>query len=74
MSILVCYLWLNEWVWGVMRIIIGISIAVTNIVVDGWLSERATSDTRSRILATNQIAVLSAMFLGSFLVNFGEVN
>ena len=74
MSILVCFLWLNEWVWGAMRIIIGFSIAATNIVADGWLSERATSTTRSRILATNQTVVLSAMFLGSFLINFGEVN
>lgn len=73
MSILACYLWLNEWLWAVMRIIIGFSIAATNIVADGWLSERATSETRSRILATNQIVVLSAMFSGSFLINLGDV-
>ncbi|WP_067098917.1 MFS transporter [Marinomonas atlantica] len=72
-SILICYLWFNEWVWAVMRILMGFCIAATNIVSDGWLSERSTSETRSRILATNQIVVLLSMFLGSFVVNIADV-
>jgi MFS family permease len=72
-SILTCYLWLDEWLWAVMRILMGFCIASTNIVVDGWLSERATTNTRARILATNQIVILSAMFLGSFMVNLADV-
>lgn len=72
-SILICYLWLNEWVWAVMRILMGFCIASTNIVSDGWLSERATSETRARILATNQIVVLLAMFLGSFMINMADI-
>lgn len=73
-SILICYLWLNEWVWAVMRILMGFCIASTNIVSDGWLSERATSETRARILATNQIVVLLAMFLGSFMINLADIS
>lgn len=72
-SILVCFLWFNEWVWAIMRILMGFCIAATNIVSDGWLSERSTSETRSRILATNQIVVLLSMFLGSFVVNLADV-
>ncbi len=73
-SILACYLWLNEWMWAAMRACIGFSIAAITIVTDGWLSERATSETRSRILSINQIVLLSAMFLGSFLINLAPVN
>ncbi|WP_271272097.1 MFS transporter [Aliamphritea hakodatensis] len=73
-SILACYLWLNEWMWAAMRACIGFSIAVITIVTDGWLSERATSETRSRILSINQVVLLSAMFLGSFLVNLAPVS
>ncbi|MFT5706249.1 MAG: MFS family permease [Oceanospirillaceae bacterium] len=73
-SILICYLWLNEWLWAVMRILMGFCIASTNIVADGWLSERATSSTRARILATNQIVLLSAMFLGSFMINLADIS
>lgn len=73
-SILSCYLWLNEWLWAAMRILMGVCIASTNIVVDGWLSERATSETRARILATNQIVVLLAMFLGSFMINLADIS
>ncbi|SBT18507.1 putative MFS-type transporter YcaD [Marinomonas gallaica] len=72
-SILICYLWFDEWVWAIMRILMGFCIAATNIVSDGWLSERSTSETRSRILATNQIVVLLSMFLGSFVVNLADV-
>ncbi len=72
-SILTCYLWFNEWLWALMRILMGFSVASTAIVSDGWLSERATSDTRARILATNQIVILLAMFLGSFLINLADV-
>ncbi|WP_082866143.1 MFS transporter [Marinomonas gallaica] len=72
-SILICYLWFDEWVWAIMRILMGFCIAATNIVSDGWLSERSTSETRSRILATNQIVVLLSMFLGSFVVNIADV-
>ncbi|MCV6613276.1 MAG: MFS transporter [Amphritea sp.] len=68
-AILSCYLWMNEWLWAVMRIVTGFCIASTNIVVDGWLSERATSNTRARILATNQMVIYIAMFLGAFVVN-----
>lgn len=72
-SILICYLWFDEWVWAIMRILMGFCIAATNIVSDSWLSERSTSETRSRILATNQIVVLLSMFLGSFVVNIADV-
>jgi len=73
-SILTCYLWLNEWLWAMMRILMGFCVAAINVVADGWLSERATSDTRARILATNQIVLLLAMFLGSFMINLAPID
>jgi len=70
--ILLCTVSDNPILWGAMRVVMGFSIACTNTISDGWLSERATNDTRSRILATNQIVVLSAMFAGSFMINLGS--
>ncbi len=72
-AILSCYLWVNEWLWFVLRIVMGFSIASINIVADSWLSERATSETRGRILAANQIVIMLAMFFGSFLINIAPV-
>jgi len=74
MAMLVCYLWMNVWLWALMRVFVGFSIAATMIVSDGWLSEIATNKTRSRILAINQIVLLSAMFFGSLLVNLAAVD
>lgn len=73
MSILLCSLWVNEWLWGAMRIVMGFCIASVNTVSDGWLSERSTSETRGRILAINQIVVMVAIFLGSFVVNLADM-
>lgn len=73
-SILVCGLWVNEWLWGLMRIVMGFCIASVNTVSDGWLSERATGETRGRILAINQVVVMVAVFLGSFMINLSDVN
>ena len=73
-SILTCFLWLNEWLWALMRILMGFCIAAINVVADGWLSERATSATRARILAANQIVLLLAMFLGSFMINLAAID
>jgi len=73
-SILTCYLWLNEWLWALMRILMGFCVAAINVVADGWLSERATSETRARILATNQIVLLAAMFIGSFMINIAPID
>ncbi|ODS22451.1 hypothetical protein AB835_14120 [Candidatus Endobugula sertula] len=71
-SILMCSLWVSEWLWGIMRILMGFCTATTNVVSDGWLSERATSKTRARILATNQVVLLAAMSLGSFMINIAD--
>ncbi len=72
-AILCCYLWMNVWLWAIMRLLIGFSIATVNVVSDGWLSERATNTTRARILAINQVILLSAMFFGSLMINLADI-
>lgn len=69
MSILVCSLVMNEWVWGLMRMLMGFCIACAFAVIDGWLSDAASDKTRGRILATSQIVVMAALFCGQFLLN-----
>lgn len=68
-SILACSLTMNEWVWGGMRMLMGFCIACAFAVIDGWLSEAATVNTRGRILATSQVVVMAALFCGQFLLN-----
>ncbi|RVU30107.1 MFS transporter [Neptunomonas marina] len=69
MAILLCSLYVNEWLWGIMRMVMGFSIACAFAVIDGWLSDAASEQTRGRILATSQIVVMAALFCGQFLLN-----
>lgn len=67
-SILVCSLYTDTWLWAAMRIVIGFSNACAYSVMDGWLSDSSTPKTRGRILATNQVVMMGAMFIGQFLM------
>jgi len=68
-AILACSLTMNEWVWGAMRMLMGFCIACAFAVIDGWLSDAASDNTRGRILATSQVVVMGALFIGQFLLN-----
>lgn len=71
-SILVCGLWVNEWLWAIMRMCMGFSVACAFAVVDGWLSESASETNRGRLLATSQIVIMAGLFLSQFLLNLAS--
>ena len=71
-SILVCSLYTNPWLWGAMRILMGFCLACALAAIDSWLSETATQQTRGRILAANQIVIMGAIFIGQFLINLSS--
>lgn len=64
----------NEWLWGLMRMIIGFCSACTFAVIDGWLSDEASENNRSQILAFSQITVMAAMFVSQFMLNLAPIN
>ena len=59
---------------AVMRIITGFCIACTNATLDSWLSFSATEKNRGRILSINQMVIMSAQFLGQFLINVAPID
>lgn len=73
-SILLCSLTMNVWVWGGTRMAMGFSIGLASAVIDGWLSDVAENKTRGRILALNQVVVTLGFFSGQFLINIAPVN
>lgn len=68
-SILACGLSANPILWAVMRLLNGFAIAVALAVIDNWLSESATRDTRGQLLAANQMVITGGMFVGQFMFN-----
>ena len=74
LSILICSLTMNEWVWALMRFVMGVSSACSYAVIDGWLGDAADNKTRGKILATSQIVITLALFSSQFLLNIAPVS
>jgi len=72
-AILLSGLYSDPLMLGAMRIITGFCIACTNATLDSWLGHSATEKNRGRILAVNQIIIMSALFSGQFLLNLAPV-
>lgn len=68
-SILACGLSANPVLWGLMRLLNGFAISVSMAVIDHWLSESATKETRGQLLAANQMVITGGMFVGQFMFN-----
>ncbi|MEM8497696.1 MAG: MFS transporter [Pseudomonadota bacterium] len=71
-SILACSLYTHAILWGLMRMLMGFCNACVFAAIDSWLSGQATQETRGRILATNQISIMTAIFIGQFGLNIAD--
>ena len=58
--------------WMVLRFITGAMICGLYTVIESWLNDNATAQTRGRVLAAYTFIVLSAMTLGQFLIGIGS--
>ncbi len=71
-SILACSLDTDPILWGLMRMLMGFCNACVFTAIDSWLSGQATQETRGRILASNQISIMTALFIGQFGLNIAD--
>ena len=74
MSVLIHTVFVNPWVWAVMRFITGFSYAGLYIVAESWLNERANNETRGQLLSIYMIVTVGAYACGQFLLNLGSPN
>lgn len=68
-SILFHGVYIDAWVWMLMRIITGISFAGFYVVAESWLNDRASNETRGAILSVYMLIVTFGMGAGQFLLN-----
>ena len=52
--------------WAVMRAVMGFSIACAIATLDTWFNSVSTEDNRGKVLALNQIVILTATTVGQF--------
>ena len=71
-SIMMMPLWPTQVSWFVLRGLMGLSTAILFMGIESWLNDRATNETRGRILAIYIGANLSALLIGQWMLLLGQ--
>ena len=71
-SILVHGLFVNPTTWILMRLITGFSYAGLFVVSESWLNDRASNQTRGKLLSVYMLVVFGGMGGGQFLLNVAD--
>lgn len=71
-TILVMGLWVSPWGWLFMRLLTGVAFASVYVVVESWINEEATNETRGQLLAVYTIVSVVGLLSGQFLLNVAE--
>ncbi len=68
-SILFHGVYIDAWLWMAMGVINGISIAGFYVFTESWLNDRASNETRGKVLSVYMVIVTGGMGAGQFLLN-----
>ncbi len=71
-SILFHGVYIDPVVWWLMRVVTGIAFAGFYVVTESWLNDRASNETRGKVLSVYMVIVTGSMGLGQFLLNVAE--
>lgn len=63
---------IDPFVWGGLRALHGFCFAGLYMVIESWLNERATNETRGRLFAIYLIVNLSSLTIGQLLLNLAD--
>lgn len=73
-TILLHGVFVDPWIWGIVRIFSGISFAGLFIVTESWLNSIATNKLRGLIFGFYLFVLHGSLFLGQFLINLAPLN
>lgn len=54
-------------VWGLLRLVTGFCLAVLYVVIESWLNERSTNETRGIVFSTYAMITLTVLAIGQML-------
>ena len=72
-SIVLIGFWIDPYVWGIMRFILGICIVGIFMVTESWLNTQATNQTRGQIFAIYILVNLLFLAGGQFLILVADI-
>jgi len=68
-SVLLHTVFVDPWIWCILRIVTGIAYAGLYIVAESWLNDQSTNQTRGQILSIYMVISLGGLGLGQLLLN-----
>lgn len=71
-SMLLYVVWVNPGTWIAIRLVAGFCIAGLFVVAESWLNDRATNETRGRLLAIYMVVLMGSLGLGQLLLNAAD--
>ena len=57
-------LWVETWLWWVLRFVTGYCFAVLYVVIESWLNEQATNETRGMVFSAYTLITLTVLAVG----------
>jgi MFS family permease len=58
--------------WGVLRFLVGLCMSGLYVTIESWLNQRATNETRGRLLSVYMLVVTLGLGLGQLLLGVGD--
>lgn len=65
-------IFVDAWLWAILRGLVGFCAAGLIMVLESWISARATNATRGALLGIYQVVYFFAAAIGQYLVAFGH--
>ncbi len=73
-TVLIHAVFVNPPVWFAMRFVFGLCMAGLYVVVESWLNELATNETRGRLLSVYMLVSMGGVAIGQLLLNVADTN
>jgi MFS family permease len=70
--ILVHSVFINPYIWFILRVLTGISMVCIYTVAESWLNDRSSNKNRGSVLSIYMVILYGAMGIGMFLLNFSR--
>lgn len=71
-AVLLHAIFANPWVWWLVRAVTGFCFAVLYAVIESWLNERATNESRGIIMSVYLIIQLTVITIGQMMITLSD--
>ena len=70
--VLVHSVFINPYIWFILRVLTGISMVCIYTVAESWLNDRSSNKNRGSVLSVYMVILYGTMGIGMFLLNFSS--